>query len=150
VSELSAPPVALWRRADLVVLAGAIGGGLLLLGAGYWGVSGTRVFDDQVSAARLAAAGVLLAQAGFVWSVARGRRALGCRLRTALPARTEDVAVPPGPAMGTSPSAGPVAAADMTRYHRHDCAFVAGKAAGAAPVADHERAGRRPCGVCRP
>jgi hypothetical protein len=150
VSELSAPPVALWRRADLVVLAGAVGAGLILLGVGYWGVSGTRVFDDQVGAARLAAAGVLVAQAGFVWSVTRGRRALGCRLRSALPARTGDVAAPSGPSTGGTRSAGPLATADMTRYHRDDCAFVVGKAAGAAPVAEHERAGRRPCGVCRP
>jgi len=148
VSSVPAPPVALWRRADLLVLSGAYGVGLLLLAAGYWGVSGTRVFSDQVSSARLAAIGVLLAQAGIVRSVIRGRRVLAARRRACLP----DVAA--GPVAATAAVAisegAWVAAPDMTRYHHQGCAFVVGKPVAAATTAEHERAGRRACGVCRP
>jgi hypothetical protein len=143
------PPAALWRRADFAVLTGTVAAGLAFLAAGWWGVTGTRVFDDQVAAARLAAAGVLLALAGFVWLTIRGRRALGLRLRR--------VGDPDGGIVDldavnavAGPRSGFVAAADMTRYHRPDCPFAAGKAFTAASVADHEAAGRRPCGVCRP
>jgi hypothetical protein len=130
------------------VLSGAYGVGLLLLAAGYWGVSGTRVFSDQVSSARLAAIGVLLAQVGVVRSVIRGRRALAERRRACLP----DVSSVAGAAPATTAIAAGalVAAPDMTRYHDPGCPFVAGKPVTAVSAAEHERAGRRACGVCRP
>ena len=147
MSEVRDAPVALWRRADLLLLFGALGAGLLLIAVGYWGVSGTRVFDDQVSSARLAAIGVLLAQAGIVRSVIAGRRALGRRLQSTL---RQPTAAPATVGAGPQPAAAPVAAGDMTRYHRPGCAFVAGKAILAGSAAEHERAGRRPCGMCHP
>lgn len=151
MSQATGPPVALWRRADLLFLFAALGVGLLLIGVGYWGVSGTRVFDDQVSSARLAAVGVVVAQAGVVRSVIAGRRALGRRLRSSLPAAaTARPAVAIAGSAGSGSAGQPVAAADMTRYHRPGCAFAAGKGVLAASAADHERVGRRPCGVCRP
>ena len=153
MSSVPAPPVVLWRRADLLLLGGAYGVGLGLLAAGYWGVSGTRVLSDQVSAARLAAIGVLLAQAGVVRSVIRGRRALADRRRACLPdAAGPGVAAGSGftPTATVRPQGAPVAAADMTRYHRPGCAFVAGKPVAPGTAAEHERAGRRACGVCRP
>ena len=103
MSGRTAPPATLWGRADLMLLWGAVGVGLLLLAAGYWSVSGTRVFDDQVSGARLAGAGVLAAQAGFVVAVMRGRRALTRRLRAVWAAASE--AVPPTPVLRPAPNA---------------------------------------------
>jgi hypothetical protein len=149
VRSVPAPPVALWRRADLLVFACAYGVGLLLLAAGYWGVSGTRVFSDQVSSARLAAIGVLVAQAGIVRSVIRGRRALAGRLRACLP-DVPAVAGGAAPATNAIATGALVASPDMTRYHAQGCPFVAGKPVAAASAAEHERAGRRACGVCRP
>lgn len=149
MSDRASAPATLWGRGDRLVLAATVGMAFLLLGTGYWGVSGTRVFDDQVSAARLAAGGVLVAQAGFVLAVIRGRRALGRRLVATLGAGEPDDVAAHRPAVTHNPG-GLVAKADMTRYHRETCAFTAGKAVVAAPVAEHERAGRRPCGVCRP
>jgi hypothetical protein len=35
-----------------------------------------------------------------------------------------------------------------TRYHRAGCAAIAGKKTKSTSVAKHERAGRRPCGLC--
>ena len=130
------------------MLSGFYGVGLLLLAVGYWGVSGTRVFSDQVSSARLAAIGVLLTHAGIVGSVIRGRRALAERRRACLP----DVSAVAGAAPVTAavPDGAPVAAPDMTRYHDPGCPFAAGKPGVAASAAEHERAGRRACGVCRP
>ena len=150
MSSQPVPPATPWGRADQLAVVAVVGAGLVLLGAGYWGVSGTRVLDDQVSAARLAAAGVLLTQVGFGLAVIRGRRALGRRLGVTLA-----VEGPAGPgAADAAPAArapaGLVAATDMTRYHRERCAFVAGKAVAVATAAEHERAGRHPCGVCRP
>src|SRR5947199_77054 len=43
-----------------------------------------------------------------------------------------------------------VAAPNMTRYHRRACPLAAGKTVRPATRAAHERAGRRPCGVCQP
>ena len=130
------------------MLSGTYGIGLFLLAAGYWGVSGTRVFSDQVSSARLAAIGVLLAHTGIVRSVIGGRRALARRSRACLP----DVPAMAGAAPATTAiaAAALVAAPDMTRYHDQGCPFVAGKPVIAASAAEHERAGRRACGVCRP
>jgi hypothetical protein len=133
------------------VLAGAVTVGFTLLAGGWWGATGTRVFDDQVAFARLAAIGVLAAQGGFVWSLVRGRRALGHRVRNVGHLSALGSAVPPAASGATAvPPPGLVAAPDMTRYHRPDCAFTAGKAVSAASAADHAAAGRRPCGVCRP
>ena len=39
----------------------------------------------------------------------------------------------------------------MTKYHRADCSFVAGKPALAVATAvNHQKIGKRPCGVCLP
>ena len=150
MSGRAAVPATLWGRADQLAVAVTVGLGLALLVAGYWGVSGTRAFDDQVTAARTAAAGVLVAQVGFGLAVIRGRRALGRRLAAALTPDGPAGAAVAGGATGPPVASGLVAAPDMTRYHRDSCAFVAGKAVVPAAVAEHERAGRRPCGVCRP
>jgi hypothetical protein len=36
----------------------------------------------------------------------------------------------------------------MTRFHEAGCSLVAGKQTSPASRAEHERAGRRPCGLC--
>lgn len=150
MSDRASAPDTLWGRADHLTVAVTVGFGLALLVAGYWGVSGTRVFDDQVSAARTAAAGVLVAQLGFGLVVLRGRRALGRRLGVGLTRNEPAGAVTADGQAALRTTTGFVAAPDMTRYHRDSCAFVAGKAVVPAATAEHEQAGRRPCGVCLP
>jgi hypothetical protein len=84
-----------------------------------------------------------------------GHRAV-VELRTAVLPHPQTVA--PGVAVaaelaplgGSAPE--PLVALDgMRRYHRPGCPLLAGKATTtAASRSGHERAGRRPCGVCEP
>jgi hypothetical protein len=69
--------------------------------------------------------------------------------RAALGAATTGLRPAPETACGEAAPA-LVATATMVRYHRPRCRLVTGKAVEAAGRAEHERAGRTPCGVCEP
>jgi hypothetical protein len=79
-----------------------------------------------------------------------GRREIGRRRMRLF----GDVIVAGGPALalGADVSAADlVSAPTMTRYHRAGCSFVAGKPGlVVATAVNHEKIGRRPCGVCLP
>jgi hypothetical protein len=93
--------------------------------------------------------GVIVGGAGIVYWLCAGRREVGKRRLALLP----DLAPAAGAAeeLASEEIPGALLAADnMTRYHTSDCPFVAGKVVVAAPAISHRRAGRRPCGVCRP
>lgn len=131
---------------------------LIALGGlvGCWvGVSGEAQVSRQLDwltggVAALIFAGV----ADTVWLLT-GRRAVQGRKRALLGPVTLAVgnllrtahAGEPSPGAERAPAA---AALRMTSYHRPDCIFVRGKATIMADVAEHARAGRRPCAVCRP
>jgi hypothetical protein len=68
---------------------------------------------------------------------------------TAVAARPTAVAATAGNGAASQDGA-LVAGARMARYHTGRCPLTAGKPVAAASRADHERAGRRPCGVCSP
>ena len=148
MSNAPGAPAELWRRADIVVLAGSFTAGLLLVAIGYWGVSGTRVLSAQMGSVWLASAGVVVSGTGVAAAVASGRRRLSQRRGVVLP-DAADVVLEPG-ATTSAFTREPVTATGMTRFHRPDCSFVAGKAVTAAPVAEHQKANRQPCAVCRP
>ncbi|HYH49383.1 MAG TPA: hypothetical protein VEG38_07520 [Acidimicrobiia bacterium] len=142
------PGTVLWRVLDVqasVALAGI--GGLIAL-AGWWGTSQSATVADQVPWTALAVAGLLTAQLGTVWLILAGRLAL--RRRHGGLARRLSACAGAAGASGPERSAVVVAAAAMTRYHRPDCAAVAGKAVEEASVEAQRRAGRRPCGLCTP
>lgn len=143
----------LWGgRARLVLAAGWIVG-LLVVGAGWWGTSGEATVGDQFRWLGVAVAGLAVClAAGAAW-LFTGMRAVGRRIRLAVPVPAElpDTVLElrlvdaPGPEPDRL-----VAAAGMRYYHRPSCALAQGKAVRPAERAEHLRAGRAACGVCRP
>ena len=123
--------------------------GVFLIGAAWWGVSGTAALDAQVGWANVGVLGVVAAGAGNVNWLLSGRRAVGERRRRLLADVVETPVVANAPGVEGDGSA-LVAAEEMTRFHRAGCALAVGKATSAATRAEHDREGRRPCGVCRP
>jgi hypothetical protein len=140
-----------WRFGDVFGLALGNVTGLAAIVAAYIGASHEAVVREQVPWVNLGLVGLVLASAANGGWLLAGRRACG-RLRYRLLPR-ETGAPWPGAVSGQAPS-GPtatlVASPAMTWYHRPDCQMVAGKNVSAAGRTEHEAAGRRPCGVCRP
>lgn len=137
-----------WRLVDVLVLWVLLAVGALALVLSWWGVSATTRLSRQVAWLDLGVLGVLIAEGGVALWLCVGRRAVGKRRRLLLP----DLS-PTAESVTLRAAGGPgewVAADNMTRYHTPECAFVIGKAVRAAPTISHRRAGRRPCGVCRP
>lgn len=127
--------------------------GLLLLSAtglvvAWWGVSGTAQVSGQVSWINVGVGAVVLGGLGNMTWLLQGRRALAIRRRRLLAdvaARAATSAYPTEPVATSDPR---VAVAGATRHHRPDCPAVAGKKVQRVSLAAHERAGRRPCGLC--
>jgi hypothetical protein len=124
--------------------------GVVGLVAGYEGTSGTLRVGHQVPWINLAGAALLVSGAGVVAFLTAGRRAIG-RRRLGLFGNLAEAGSAVA-AAGSGLAAGDlVAAPAMTRYHRADCSFVAGKTGlAASSSAAHQQAGRKPCGVCLP
>ncbi len=139
----------LWPGSNRAVFGVVLAAGLAGLLVAYYGASGTTEVGDQVVWVNVGAAGLLLSGAGIVAFLAAGRRAVG-RRRLALFGDVPGAgAVDVTDEHGARSDAGTlVAAPAMTRYHRHGCAFTEGRSVAAASRSEHERAGRRPCGVC--
>jgi len=153
-----------WRADDLcrwVLTAGL--GGVVIAVAWYFG-AGEATFSQQLGPLDAAVAGLLVSGIGNVAWLLRGRRAVGERRRALIPdlesarrrRRVASAALRPE---GPRPPAGAVEAADrlfvagagMERFHRPGCALATGRDGWSHMTrAEHERAGRRPCGVCRP
>lgn len=127
--------------------------GLLLLSAtglvvAWWGASGTARISGQVPWVNVGVAAVVLGGLGNMTWLLQGRRALAIRRRALLAEITARAAQDAYP-VETSDLAEPrVAVAGTTRHHRPDCPAVAGKKVQRVSLAAHERAGRRPCGLC--
>jgi hypothetical protein len=129
-------------RRRVVVVADVVGAALLTLG---WWVASRRVtVSDQIPWVDVSVTGVALA--GFAnagWLFRRHQLVRRRARRLSLLGQTTLLRMP-------AEATGFVALPGVTRYHRPHCALVTGRAARAAARADHERLGRRPCGVCRP
>ena len=140
-----------WNARERLTLGVLLVVGAVGLVVGYAGTSGTLRVSHQVVWINLAAVALLLSGVGVVLFLTAGRRAIGQR-RLGLfgnVAVAEALAVESAPT-GHSP-AERVSGPAMTRYHRGDCSFVAGKT-GLVPgtAVAHEKVGRKPCGVCLP
>ena len=113
----------------------------------WWGESGTTRLGTQITYLNIGVVAVVLGGLGnFTWLV-QGRRALALR-------RRELLASIPVAALASPPIAYPtsdevrVAVPGATLHHRPDCPAVVGKKTQERTVAQHEKAGRRPCGLC--
>ncbi|MGQ0625100.1 MAG: hypothetical protein ACT4PP_10700 [Sporichthyaceae bacterium] len=128
------------------VLAGI---GLILFVVGTVIVNDETVYDDQVPAINIAIIGTVLACAAGISMLVIGRRTLSARRVAVLgvvPAMRSAAALATGPAS----SVVLVGGEGLTHYHRADCPLAAGRSWEPMSRADHERAGRKPCGVCTP
>jgi hypothetical protein len=124
--------------------------GVALLVAGWVFVRNESVYADQVSGINMAIAGVLVAGASAIPMLLAGRRAVGVRRLAVLgdlrgmPARASAVT------SDASTSQNLVGGEGLRRFHRAGCTLAQGRNWSAASRSEHERAGRVPCGVCRP
>jgi hypothetical protein len=157
----TARPTVVWRVEDLLRWAITVGLGGVAVAVAWYVCAGESTFSQQIGPADAAVAGLLLAGIGNAAWLLKGRRAIGERRRLLLPDVTVDpgvrrvVAVPvrvddPWPS-SVDDTALPVAGEGMERFHRPGCALTRGRSGFVEMTRhEHERAGRRPCGVCRP
>ena len=124
----------------VVVLAG------LLLALSWWGAAAEVRLARQF---RWVAGGVMsiivLGVVSATW-IFEGRRAVSRRRRRWMAEQRRRLAA----AAPVTAAPALVAGERMTRYHRSGCDLVAGRTLTVATRLEHEREGRRPCGVCRP
>ena len=137
-----------WPAAALRWLLAANGVALAMIAVSWWGAGGATSTSTALSWLYLAPGGVLVAgAANGIWLL-RGRRAVGLERIALLPRRRAVLSAPSGSAV---PASSPLlATALMNHYHGPECPVVAGKRIRPLPVDAHRRAGRRPCGICRP
>ena len=141
----------LWGRRSRVVLAAGWSIGLLVVCLSWWGTSGEATADDQYRWLGLGVAGMIVCMvvgAGWVFT---GMRAVGTRIRVAVP-RPPETSVPVVELRAVPDDVADVlvAAAGMRYFHRSSCRLAQGKAVRPADRATHAREGRSACGVCRP
>ncbi|HEV7687469.1 MAG TPA: hypothetical protein VGQ80_12910 [Acidimicrobiia bacterium] len=144
----------------LALLVGVAGG--LAVVAAWAGSSSTPLVGRQAAWGALGVAGTFgVTAASFLW-VATGRQAVARRtteLRGLILVGVAQARAAAGPADHTGEGAGSGAGAEpagadlvatttMVHYHRAGCRLAAGKPVQAGGRADHEQAGRTPCGVC--
>lgn len=146
-----------WDRRRLLRAVTLNGLGLLLVAAGWYGTGGAGEVRGQIAWVNIAAAGSVVVAVANGMLVLAGRRLVALRTQAYLGA----VSVPEWPLTARGPnSRSPramslaedafVAGDTMRWYHRSDCLCAIGKALAEASRVSHERAGRRPCRVCRP
>ncbi len=137
-----------WTRANVlkVVLLAAVGA--VLWAVGWYRVAERPALDDQISPLNLAILGWLVIAVGYASWFTAGRRAVGARRRALLTFAAdlqERVSVRAVPTTDADVFVG------AERYfHRPQCAMVTDRSWAPHPPAEHERAGRVPCGLCVP
>ena len=142
----ASPPPPLWNRRDAVGSLSVGGVGAVLCAVAWWMASGDRTFREQLSLATVSIVGVVLIVAAETAWVLRGRANVGRRIRALLgaaPVATVDEPV-------VADDGALVAGQGLRRYHRPDCALARGHDWPATGWDEHRRAGRQPCGICRP
>lgn len=136
-----------WVVPDLFRWFGLVGLSAVGLVVAWWGVSGSAHTATQITWLNVGVAAVVVGGLGNMTWLLQGRRAVALRRRqlsTTLP----DVVTTGRALTDGSGRAVRVAVPGTSRYHRPECAAVAGKTVRQASLAAHRRAGRRPCGLC--
>jgi hypothetical protein len=140
-----------WTRRDLTLWALLMLAAIALMLIAWNGASNELRFEDDLAWLQLAIAGVAIAAlANVLFFLAARRRVRG--LLVAL-LSSGSASVSPPPVLRSAPmrgAAGLVAAPTMTHFHRPGCQLAAAKPVAIASRSEHERAGRQPCGMCRP
>lgn len=131
-----------WVVPDLLRWFGLLGLSAVGLVVAWWGVSGTARFGSQVTWVNIGVAALVIGGLGNTTWLLQGRRAVALRRRRLLAAVAGSA-----PAIA-DPDETRVAVPGTSRHHRPGCAAVVGKRVERMSAADHERAGRRPCGLC--
>jgi hypothetical protein len=154
-----------WRAGHLVVTSAGVGLGAVGVLVSWWAVSRTARLSSEIAWMNLGAGGLMVVGATLAMWVLAGRRAIGQRqarleadLDGVVARRLPPVAVASAAASRRTAVAGArgddvppdrwVWARGMTRYHRKGCQLVQGKQVRVASLGAHQRAGRRPCGMC--
>lgn len=144
-------PRPLWLPGDVVLLYALSVLGAALLVASAWATTAADDVSTRIAWINLGVAGLIVAGTGNAFWLMAGRRAVGerrARLLAVPPVDQEKSSVVPSTDM--HPDSGLAAVAGGRRFHRSHCALVVGKAVTVGSRSRHERAGRRPCGVCQP
>jgi hypothetical protein len=136
-----------WGGRDVLALFSRAGIGVAVMSFAVY-QAGTRATPaSQAPWATWAVGGlIVLGAANALWLLA-ARRTVGLRSRLLLEELDALAAASGRPARATSDL---VATAAMTRFHHRWCPLASGKPVRPWSRAAHERAGRRPCGVCAP
>lgn len=146
--------VSLWRAEDLFRWAVAVGLGGVVVAVSWYVCAGEVSFSQQVGPTDVAVAGLVVAGIGNVGWLLKGRRALGERRRALVAdvpladrTQVDVVSVVPRPADVDLYVGGD----GMERFHRPECVLTSGRRDWKSMSrAEHQAAGREPCGVCRP
>ena len=136
-----------WNAKQRLLLCALLAVGVIGLGAGYTGTSGTLRVSDQVVWVNIGGAALLVSGFGIALFLAAGRREIGRRRLGLFGDVLEGDGVSAIVVDGLSGDE-LLSAPTMTKYHRADCPFIEGKTVTAAPAEAHQSAGRLPCGVC--
>ena len=158
-----APGALPWAATDLLRVYTANGLGIVLLGVGWFGASGSVHGTQQVQWAALAVLGTVIAGAANGTWITVGRRAIATRrsaVQTGLAAVVQSIVdlhadhpvVRPGVVSGVvsgvaAPASSAVGLAGSRLWHLADCQLVLGKTA-LVPLAARQQADRSPCGMC--
>ena len=144
-------PPPLWLAGDVVLLYALSVLGAALVLASAWATTAADDVSTRIAWINLGVAGLLVAGTGNAFWLMAGRRAVGERRARLLAVPQVDTEVSVAlPSADTEPDSGLAAVAGGGRFHRKHCALVVGKAVTVGARSRHERAGRRPCGVCQP
>lgn len=134
-------------RWSLTVLVAAV----VLIGS-WFNASGKNNWTDQVFAADLAIIAVVVSSAASIGLLINGRRQVGLRRERLLGDPGVETAEPVAVVaeIPLQRSSALVGGPGLLHFHRADCSMAVGRGWPAATSAEHGRAGRSACGVCRP
>jgi hypothetical protein len=136
-----------WVVPDLFRWFGLLGLSAGALCVAWWCSSGTAQVHSLVTWVNVGVVAVVVGGLGNVTWLLQGRRAVTARQRELAGAMA--AARPAGAAASAYPDDDVrVSVPGTTRHHRPGCVAVAGKQVERATRSAHERAGRRPCGLC--
>jgi len=143
----------LWRGRDAVAPLVVAAVGVVLCAVAWWLAAGERQFREELSLSTVSVIGLVLVLSAETAWILRGRAIVGQRARALLGT------VPAAPSASPEAPASPPPTGDddrfvvgpgLRRYHRPDCDLAVGQHWPAATRREHLRAGRLPCGICRP